>query len=119
MHQMPGCKTLLAEPFMNIPYFYEPIFFPENLLPLSNMVIVFSLYSCDERSFLIQMATLLGADVKESFVRANKPLLICSEPKSSKYDAAIRWSKLNWRLSVNELYFYNVFLSIDFSASSC
>lgn len=91
MHQMSGCNTVLAEPFMNIPYFYEPIFFPEDLLPLSNMTIVFSLYSADEFDFLSQMATLLGAAVEESFVRAKKPLLVCSKLEGSKYNAAIRW----------------------------
>lgn len=57
------------------------------------MTIVFSLYSNDERSFLVQLAQIFGAEVQESFIRANQPLLVCPEPKSAKYDAAIRWSK--------------------------
>lgn len=83
----------VADPLSDIPYFYRPIFFPEDLLPLANMVIVFSLYSNDERSFLFQMAQILGADTQDTYSRSNKPLLICPEAKSQKYDAAIRWSK--------------------------
>lgn len=76
-----------------IPYFFAPIFFPEDLRPLTNMNIVFSLYSNDERSFLVQLAVILGAEVQESFIRVNQPLLVCPEPKSAKYNAAIRWSE--------------------------
>lgn len=77
-----------------LPYFYKPIFFPEELVPLANIVIVFSLYASDERSFLSQLAQILGATVEDSYSRHSKPLLICSEAKSAKYDAAIRWSKI-------------------------
>lgn len=76
-----------------IPYFFEPIFFSEDLKPLTNMVIVISIYTTDERSFLAQLAVILGADVQESMFRSSRPLLICPEPKSAKYEAAIRWSK--------------------------
>lgn len=82
----------VADPSAKVPYFYEPIFFPEDLLPLSHMVIVFSLYSNDERVFLDQLAKIMGAEVQLSFARGSKPLLICPEPKSAKYQAAIRWS---------------------------
>lgn len=75
-----------------IPFFYKPIFFPEELKPLTHMIIVFSLYTNDERSFLLQLAQILGAEVQDSYVRAKQPVLICPEPKSAKYDAAIRWS---------------------------
>lgn len=77
-----------------IPYFYKPIFWREELQPLSNLVIVFSLYSSDERVFLISLAEILGAQVQESYCRPSKPLLICPEARSAKYDAAIRWSKI-------------------------
>lgn len=63
-------------------------------MPLANLVIVFSLYASDERTFLFQLAQILGAKVEESYCRANKPLLICPEARSSKYEAAIRWSKI-------------------------
>lgn len=58
------------------------------------MVVVFSIYASDERYYLIQLAQILGADVQESFVRGNRPLLICPEAKSPKYEAAIRWRKI-------------------------
>lgn len=77
-----------------IPYFYEPIFFDEDLKPLAGMVIAISIYASDERLYLMQLAQILGADVQETFIRGNKPLLICPEPKSPKYEAAIRWSEL-------------------------
>lgn len=93
LYQVSLSVDAIANPLSDIPYFYEPIFFPEELVPLSHMVIVFSLYSSDERTFLVQLAQLLGADVQESFVRSNKPLLICPEARSAKYQAAIRWSE--------------------------
>lgn len=62
---------------------------------------MFSLYSNDERSFLVQLAQILGAEVQESFIRSNQPLLVCPEPKSAKYDAAIRWSEY-----IAQLYFF-------------
>lgn len=77
-----------------LPYFFKPIFFPEELVPLANIVIVFSLYASDERAFLSQLAQILGATVEESYCRGSKPLLVCPEAKSAKYEAAIRWSKL-------------------------
>lgn len=86
-------ESVIADPLSDIPYFYRPIIFPEDLMPLANMVIVISLYSSDERTFLFQMGQILGADVQETYTRQNKPLLICPEARSAKYDAAIRWSK--------------------------
>lgn len=62
------------------------------MTPLANIVIVFSLYLSDERNFLSQLAQILGATVEESYCRTSKPLLICPEARSAKYDAAIRWS---------------------------
>lgn len=76
-----------------LPYFYKPIVFPKELKPLANFVIVFSLYSGDERLFLIQLAQTLGATVKGPYDKANKALLICPEARGDKYDAAIRWGK--------------------------
>lgn len=94
MYQIDTTSNVLAITEPNeIPYFYKPIFWQEELTPLANLVIVFSLYSSDERSFLVQLAQLLGADVQDSYCRPNKPLLICPEARSAKYDAAIRWSK--------------------------
>ncbi|XP_055297166.1 DNA topoisomerase 2-binding protein 1-A [Sitodiplosis mosellana] len=102
LHQVSETVNSVADPSLEIPYFYEPIFFPEDKLPLMNMNIVFSLYSSDERSFLFQLAQLMGAEVQESFIRASKPLLICPEARSAKYQAAIRWRQpvvnKNWLL---------------------
>lgn len=83
-----------AAPFSEFPYYYRPILFPEELFPLANMVIVISIYSSDERLYLEQMAKILGADFEERFIRQQNPYLICPEPKSPQYDAAIRWSKI-------------------------
>lgn len=78
----------------DIPYYFEPIIFPEELKPLGNMIIVFSLYTGDERLFLQQLAEILGAEVQDSFKRANKPLLISPSPDNAKYEAAIKWGML-------------------------
>lgn len=98
-----------------LPYFYKPIFFPEDLVPLANIVIVFSLYSSDERSFLSQLAQILGATVEESYCRNSKPLLICPEARSAKYEAAIRWSKtlIAQLIAINSIKL-RLFLSIVF-----
>lgn len=61
------------------------------------MTIVFSLYSGDERVYLLQLAEILGAEVRDSYKRAERPLLICPEPKSAKYDAAIKWRKFSFK----------------------
>lgn len=76
-----------------IPYFYEPIYFDEDLKPLAGLIIAISIYASDERLYLVQLAEILGAEVQETYIRVNKPLLICPEPKSPKYEAAIRWSE--------------------------
>lgn len=94
MHESTAAGLMAIIDPNEIPYFYKPILWPEELLPLSNLVVVFSLYSSDERAFLLQLAEIMGASVQESYSRQSKPLLICSEAKSAKYDAAIRWSKL-------------------------
>lgn len=77
-----------------IPYFYKPIYFDEDLKPLAGLIIAISIYASDERLYLVQLAEILGAEVQETYIRVNKPLLICPEPKSPKYEAAIRWSEL-------------------------
>lgn len=94
LHQIDETTNLIAiSDAARIPYFYKPIFFPDELLPLANMAVVFSLYSSDERAFLWQLAQILGADTQETYSRPNRPVLICSEAKSAKYEAAIRWRK--------------------------
>lgn len=55
------------------------------------MIIVFSQYHSDERSFLAQLAQMLGAEVHDSYRRTLKPLLICPVPNNAKYNGAISW----------------------------
>lgn len=57
------------------------------------MIIVFSTYSGDERTFLAQLAEVLGAEVQDSYRKVARPLLICPTKDNRKYDAAIKWSK--------------------------
>lgn len=77
----------------NIPYYYKPIIFSEDLKPLTGMVIVFSTYAGDERLFLMQLAEIMGAGVEESYRKVARPLLICPLPDNKKYEAAIKWSE--------------------------
>ncbi|XP_035774152.1 DNA topoisomerase 2-binding protein 1-A-like [Anopheles albimanus] len=74
-------------------YFYEPIIYGEaDPRPLEGETLVISSYSGAERSFLIQLGSILGACVQERLVRKAAPLLVCKEPSGAKYNAAIQWS---------------------------
>lgn len=48
-------------------------------------------YQGEERHFLMQLATILGAKYEDSYKRINNPLLICSKPDTVKFNAAIKW----------------------------
>lgn len=77
----------------DLPYFFKPIIFREDLKPLQGMIVVFSLYPGDERSFLVQLADMLGAEVQDAYKRNSRPLLICPTPDNAKYNAAIKWGE--------------------------
>lgn len=55
---------------------------------------MFSTYAADERTFLAQLAEIMGAEVQDSYRKVARPLLICPTAENRKYDAAIKWSKL-------------------------
>ncbi|XP_050100587.1 DNA topoisomerase 2-binding protein 1-A [Anopheles aquasalis] len=74
-------------------YYYEPIIYGEDdPRPLEGETLVISSYSGAERSFLIQLGSILGACVQERLVRKAAPLLLCKEANGAKYNAAIQWS---------------------------
>lgn len=78
------------------------------------MIIVFSTYAGDERSFLSQLAAIMGAEVQDSYRKANRPLLICPTNANAKYEAAIKWSEHFGenisQLNTQDIYFGFVFV---------
>lgn len=77
-----------------IEYYHKAIDLSDNVTPLANMTIVFSLYSGSERDFLSHLVKILGGTVEEDYRRNDKPLLVCPEAREAKYAAAILWSML-------------------------
>lgn len=74
-----------------IEYYHQHIPHTADSHPLKGMTIVISLYSLLERDFIDSMAQLLGAKVNKTFVKKEKPLLICPSSEGSKYEGAIKW----------------------------
>lgn len=85
----------------DITYYYKPILFSMNLKPLVGFIIVFSMYADDERTFLLELALILGAKVEETYRRIERPLLICATVQSAKYGAAIKWSEYFLQMEIN------------------
>ncbi|XP_016980398.2 DNA topoisomerase 2-binding protein 1-A [Drosophila rhopaloa] len=59
--------------------------------PLKGMTIVVSIYAGLERDFINATAELLGASVNKTFIKKEKPLLVCPSAEGSKYEGAIKW----------------------------
>ncbi|XP_017063794.1 DNA topoisomerase 2-binding protein 1-A [Drosophila eugracilis] len=59
--------------------------------PLKGMTIVVSIYAGLERDFINAVAELLGASVNKTFIKKEKPLLVCPSAEGSKYEGAIKW----------------------------
>ncbi|KAH8368089.1 hypothetical protein KR084_006866, partial [Drosophila pseudotakahashii] len=59
--------------------------------PLKGMTIVVSIYAGLERDFINSAAELLGASVNKTFIKKEKPLLVCPSAEGSKYEGAIKW----------------------------
>lgn len=76
---------------VEIQYYHKPIFGDESFRPLVNMVIVISTYAGHEKEFLQQLGNVLGADISQSYKKADKPLLICPSPEGNKYQGAVKW----------------------------
>ncbi|XP_055843920.1 DNA topoisomerase 2-binding protein 1 [Episyrphus balteatus] len=74
-----------------IEYFHRHIPNTADAGPLKGMTIVVSIYAGLERDFVDAVAQLLGASVNKTFVKREKPLLICPQPEGSKYEGAIKW----------------------------
>lgn len=74
-----------------IEYFHQHIPNTADALPLKGMTIVVSIYAGLERDFVDAVAQLLGANVNKTFVKREKPLLICPQAEGSKYEGAIKW----------------------------
>nr|AAG27544.1 BRCT-domain protein MUS101 [Drosophila melanogaster] len=60
--------------------------------PLKGMTIVVSIYAGLERDFINATAELLGASVNKTFIKKEKPLLVCPSAEGSKYEGAIKWN---------------------------
>ncbi|CAL4073586.1 unnamed protein product, partial [Meganyctiphanes norvegica] len=84
---------------ISMEYFYLPLVFRHEPPPLQSCVIAISTYKNKERSFLVSVAQLLGAEFQEMFAKKDNPKkgvrcsthLICSEPEGDKYKAAVKW----------------------------
>lgn len=50
-----------------------------------------SIYSSAERSYLVNVAQSLGANVNDKYIKAAQPILICPKPEGAKYEGAIKW----------------------------
>lgn len=84
---------------ISMEYFYLPLVFNHDPPPLEGCVIAISAYKNKERSFLVNIAQLLGAEFQEMFAKKDNPKkgvrcsthLICSESEGDKYKAAKKW----------------------------
>lgn len=74
-----------------IEYYHKHIPHTADLKPLEGMTIVISIYSLLERDFIDSIAQLLGANVNKTFVKKERPLLICPSAEGSKYEGALKW----------------------------
>ncbi|BFG01704.1 DNA topoisomerase 2-binding protein 1-A [Drosophila madeirensis] len=72
-------------------YYHLPVPLAASREPLQGMTIVVSLYSGLERDFINSVATLMGASVNKTFIKKEKPLLVCPTAEGSKYEGAIKW----------------------------
>uniref|UniRef100_A0A336KB18 CSON006828 protein n=1 Tax=Culicoides sonorensis TaxID=179676 RepID=A0A336KB18_CULSO len=73
-------------------YYYRPIKYTDQYpKPLINITISFSIYTGDERQYIKNLASALGANEDDKFVKKSKPVLIIPEPSGKKYEAAKCW----------------------------
>lgn len=72
-------------------YYHRPVPFNAQKEPLRGMTIVVSIYAGLERDFINALAELQGALLNKSFVKKERPLLVCSNAEGSKYEGAIKW----------------------------
>ncbi|XP_037805699.1 DNA topoisomerase 2-binding protein 1 [Lucilia sericata] len=84
-------SCMKANKLVPIEYFHKHIPHTADSRPLEGMTIVISIYSLLERDFIDSIAQLLGANVNKTFVKKEKPLLICPSAEGSKYEGAIKW----------------------------
>lgn len=80
-----------ANKLVPIEYFHKPIPHTADNRPLDGMTIVISIYSLLERDFIDSISQLLGAKVNKTFVKKERPLLVCPSAEGSKYEGAIKW----------------------------
>ncbi|XP_071515470.1 DNA topoisomerase 2-binding protein 1-like isoform X2 [Panulirus ornatus] len=87
------------EQLVPVDYFHLPLRLREGFHSLDDCTVAISAYVGKERTFLVNMATALGATFQETFVRKAKigrdnkasTHLICAMPEGDKYHAAIKW----------------------------
>lgn len=90
---------LLQEELVPVMYYHQPVPVDLSKRPLADCVIGISSYSGKERDFIFAVSEMLGAITQELFARKNNTKknalasthLICSEPGSQKYRAAVKW----------------------------
>lgn len=86
-------ECLTAGKLVDIEYYHRPISIEPDCKPLQRLIIVLSTYTTSERAYLGSLATALGGEVNQRYMRKQFPILICPTPIGQKYSAAIKWGK--------------------------
>ncbi|XP_069689282.1 DNA topoisomerase 2-binding protein 1-A isoform X2 [Periplaneta americana] len=89
----------LQDDLVPVSYYHRPIVIDLDKKPLSGCVMGITSYTGKEREFIFTVAELMGAITQEMFARKDNEKknvlasthLICSEPGSQKYNAALKW----------------------------
>ncbi|KAL1116075.1 hypothetical protein AAG570_005570 [Ranatra chinensis] len=84
---------------VDVMYYHQPLSFKSGCQPLTGTAVCISGYVGRERTFIVYVASILGASVQESLSRKDHPNkgilkathLVCNEPAGSKYTAAVKW----------------------------
>ncbi|XP_075157185.1 mutagen-sensitive 101 [Haematobia irritans] len=84
-------SCMKANKLVPIEYYHKHIPHTADNKPLQGMTIVISVYALLERDFVESIALLLGAKVNKTFVKKERPLLVCPSPEGSKYEGALKW----------------------------
>lgn len=88
-----------AKRLLPVEYYHVPLILPGDVYPLEECCITISTYTKNERLFLENLATLLGARSQEMFAKKPNPSkgivssthLVCPLPTGNKYQAAKKW----------------------------
>ncbi|KAG0723109.1 DNA topoisomerase 2-binding protein 1 [Chionoecetes opilio] len=88
-----------AKRLLPVEYYHVPLLLPGDIYPLAECCITISTYTKNERLFLENLGTLLGARNQDMFAKKPNPdkdivsstHLVCPLPTGNKYQAAGKW----------------------------